>query len=295
MQTRSTLLLLGLLAFQFNSTLAQSDFKKVMQSIFQKDYPRYQWRNIPVDGYGVATTYGGKKPNSSRLIFLGGTYAFFGLTKPPSTADSILRPNNIIEAPCSPSLNTSIELHKAGIFKVLLPSIATLFGFSATLSDSVDRTATVDTLEICDRRIEEGAAVNYIESMSKDPLQIQKNYRNDELVLVVRDIIIRKMVISITADSKLASSLDLKLLGSLQKVVGDSAELSVQLSRLSKTTYKMTVTTPVVVGFLAVSKGADSRGELINSKDYIATSWSKKWVITEVPVRHDTKAVTQRK
>jgi hypothetical protein len=279
----------------FQSGFAQSDFQRVIRTILSKDFPKYQWRNIPVNGYGVATTYRGTKANSKKLSFLGGTYAFFGLDNIPSNADSLMRPNKIIEAPCSPELTTTIEIHKAGIFKAILPMIASLFGFSASLSDSVNRSASIDTLEICDRRIQEGAANLYIEQMKNDPLQIQKNYDNDELIMVIRDIVIKKLTVTINADSKLASSINANLLGKPQKNVGDSANLGVQLSKLTKTTFKMSITTPVVVGYLAVSKGADSRGELINSTDYLSTNWSKSWRIVSVPAYNDKKIVKKRK
>jgi hypothetical protein len=271
-----------------SSSFAQSDFQTTIKNLLKKDFPKYQWRNIPLNNYGVATSYAGPKPQSSKLQFLCGTYAFFGIKKIPANADSLMRPSEIIETGCSPALNATIQLQKQSVFKAILPNIASLFGFSASVSDSLSRNAVVDELEICDRRLQEGAANSYIENLTKDPLQIQKNYINDNLIMVVRDVVIKKLKISIKTGSKLSSEFDLKLLGKLKKVVGDSSQLSMQLKKLSNTSYEMEITTPVVAGYLAVKKGKDSRGEIVKQDESKITGWGKEWMITPIPAPKDT-------
>ncbi len=264
-----------------------SDFQKTMHDLLSHDFPKYQWRNIPVNGYGVATTYAGSRPGARNLRFLGGTYSFFGLKRIPANADSLMTPNEIIEAPCSPALNTTLQLKRDNVYKAFLPSIVSLFGFNAEVKDSLSRNATVNEMVICDRRIQEGAASNYIENLTQDPLQIKRNYNNDNLIMVVKDVVIKKMKISIQAGSRLAAQLDVELKGKLTKVVGDSAALGVKLSKLKSRTYQLEITTPVVAGFLAVKKGADSRGEAVIKKESAITGWSDKWMIATVPAQKD--------
>jgi hypothetical protein len=281
--------------FFFQFSFGQAEFQKLMKQLLSTDYPDYQWRNIPLNGYGVATTYAGNKPSSHSLAFLGGTYAFFGLKKVPSSADSLMIPNEIIEAPCSPGINTTISLKRNNIFQAILPNIVSLFSFSATVRDSLSKYAVVEDLEVCDRRIQEGAATQYIKNLKTDPLLIQEKYNNDELIFVVRDVVIKKLKVSITTGRLVSGDFEARLHDAGNTVVGDSAQLAVKLSKLTSSTYTLEIATPVVAGFLAVKKGADSRGETVKNTQAAITGWNKKWMIQTVPIKNDKAVIKPRR
>lgn len=293
--TFSLLLFFFTTLFHINSN-GQSDFRKAMTTLLKKDYPKFQWRDIPVNNYGVATSYSGTNLKTASLKFLSGTYSFFGLKKLPTTPDSLMIPNEMIELGCSPDVNTQIQLKRDIIFKSILPNIVSLFGFNASISDSLGKNVTIDSLEICDRRIQEGAADNYITNLPQDPLGIQRSFNNDRLVMVVRDVVIKKLKITINTGRKLATDLDAKMGEKAVKIVGDSSSLSFKLLKISNTLYTMEITTPVVVGTLAVKKGITDRGGHNNLiDDSKLTGWNKKWVITETPVINSKKKKASRK
>jgi hypothetical protein len=293
MPTKLVIFILFFAQFFCFTSFGQADFQKTMKGLLKKDFPKYQWRNVPVNNYGVVTSYAGNGSNTSKLKFLCGTYSFFNLKKLPVAEDSLMVPNEIIEVACSESINTTVQLQKQNIYKAILPSISSLLGFNASVSDSLSRKAIVEDLVVCDRRVQEGSVNAYIESIKNDTKQIKKNYTNDNLIMVVRDVVIKKLKISIKVGTNLATELDAKLLGDLEKTFGKGAELSVQLKKITSRDYSLEITTPVVVATLAVEKGSNTRAEK-KKEDALITGWSKKWTITSIPVADDT-AINQKK
>ncbi len=266
----------------YMSGFCQSNFKTTMKSLLGKDFPNYQWLNVPINNYGVATCYAGTNTNTKKNSFLCGTYSFFGIKKLPQSIDSLLIPNIMIEKGCSPSINATIQVEKKSIYKAILPNIASLFGLNASLTDSLAQNAVIDELEICDRRIQEGEVNTYIEDFKTDPKEIKKNFRNQSLILVVKDIVITKLKISIKSNAQLAAELDLKLKGKLVEHVGDNAEIGMYLKKINNSTYTMEINSPMVIGFLAVKKGDATRGgNKGNDNDFKLTGW-KGYAITEV-------------
>jgi hypothetical protein len=288
MNTKLTIFVLIFAQFFCLTMFGQADFQKTMKNLLKKDFPKYQWRNVPVNNYGIVTSYAGHGSNTTKLKFLCGTYSFFNLKKVPVAMDSLMVPNEIIEAPCSESINTTVQLQKDNVYKAILPSISSLLGFNASVKDSLSRKAIVKDLVICDRRVQEGAVNSYIESITDDTKQIKKNYTNDNLIMVVRDVVIKKLKISITVGSKLATELDAKLLGDLEKTFGKGAELSVQLKKITARDYTLEITSPVVVATLAVEKGTNTRGEKAKTDEALITGWGKEWMITSIPLTDDT-------
>lgn len=289
MYTKLSLFVLIFTHFFCLTAFGQADFQKTMKDLLKKDFPRYQWRNVPVNNYGIVTSYAGNGSNTTRLQFLCGTYSFFNLKKLPVATDSLMVPNEIIEVACSEEINATVQLQKQDIYKAILPSISSLLGFNASVSDSLARKAVVEDLVVCDRRVQEGSVNNFIESITNDTKQIKRNYTNDNLTMVIRDVVIKKLKISIQTGTNLATDLDAKLLGDMEKTFGKGAELGVKLKRISNRSYSLEITAPVVVATLAVKKGANTRGEKVKKDEALVTGWGKEWMITSIPLTDDSK------
>lgn len=294
MNTKQTIFVLIFAQFFCLATFGQADFQKTMKNLLKRDFPKYQWRNVPVNNYGVVTSYAGHGSNTSKLQFLCGTYSFFNLKKLPVAVDSLMVPNEIIESACSESINATVQLQKENVYKAILPSISSLLGFNASVSDELSRKAIVEDLVVCDRRVQEGAVNSYIESITNDTKGIKKNYTNDNLIMVIRDVVIKKLKISIKVDTKLGTELDAKLLGDLEKSFGKGAELSVKLKKITSRDYTLEITSPVVVATLAVEKGSNTRGEKVKTDEALITGWGKEWMITSIPLTDD-KGVNKNK
>lgn len=272
-------LMLLLCTVSLTTSATGQDFSRTMQQVLGRDYPRFQWLNYPVNNYGIGTSYRGKKNKPDIGRFLCGTLNCLGVGNPPNI-DSWMKPNDFVEVGCGEALDAKVQQSKKLILSALLPKIAGILGLKGNLQKELESTAEITKLSICDRRLQQERMTTYITGLRDDKYGLQKYYNADELILVVGDVVIKEMVVKITAKPSLKASLDATLQGNLEKALGDKASFNLSLEKKGETNYSFTVNQPVVAGILAVRKGP-GRGISETEKPDLVSPW-KGWVTTSV-------------
>lgn len=231
------------------------DVGQTMKSIFGNDYKGYQWFTYPINNFGVATAYRGKKNKIERRGFLCATFSCLGMSA-PGNVDHWLQlgvpPSNYADSGCGGELDAKLQSSKDLIVKAALPQILTVIGIDVGVARSRNSTAEAKSITMCARQLQQGKVITYITSLATDTFGLRRALDAGQLVLVVGDIVIKSMTVHVKADRNLKVGIDGKLQGQTEKVLGGGANFGVHVTRTGESEYDLKITEPVIAGILAV-------------------------------------------
>jgi hypothetical protein len=126
----------------------------------------------------------------------------------------------------------------------------------------------------------------YIENLPTDTYQVQKWWRKDQLVMIISDLVIKKLTINIRQNKSVVTALKAKLSGQASKIFGEGSGFGIELKNEGNNTFSLSIATPVVISVLAARKA--STRDLNSPKiqgDAAGLGWND-FVVAKIPVFH---------
>lgn len=249
----------ALLLLPVTSVQAQN-LSAAMKTVFGSQFRNYQWLDYPTDNYGVGTAYRDKRTTTDPRKFLCATFTCLNINPTPAMGDDWLELRRqgmqFANKGCGGTLDAALKKQSKTALNALLPLLLNAVGIGAEFSRERDSNATLTVASACDRRLLPGPYNKYIADLKDDPFELRTAQQNSELVVVRGDIVITSFVVTLGKNSKLHAKLDAELKGKAEKLAGEKAKVSAEVTRNSEGQIVIKSTSPLIVGLIAVRQPA---------------------------------------
>ena len=261
-----------------NACFGQS-FSKAMPVLFGKEYEGFQWLDYPLGNYGVWTMYGevnkrsgpgNKQVKLKNVELICDTFQCAGINPiPPEPTGDAVRPeddpwfriapvgsdiNREAKAAvgCGAEINDIKELKRKSkvAISALLPLMLKTVGLDAQVG--YDKSVTLNgKLGIGCRRSAYAEKLEAFFRSLPPGSKTRSALDSGQLIVTVYDAVIKSIDLTVAPNSELGVKLNATLQGKAAETFGKDAKVGVEVSKGTSGEYKLKLTKPLIVGFLA--------------------------------------------
>lgn len=279
---KSQIICFASVILMFAMRAESQSFPDAMKQIFGGAYKGYQWLNYPIDNFGVGTAYNDSKEKADPKKFLCATFTCLDISPIPNDNQVWLNvtkgQDHYADFGCGGQADQALTGHSSTAIKAIVPVLLKVVGLEGSWDQNAAGTVTLAVSKACDRRLLPGPYNLFIKGLNKDTYGLRDAQSHKRLIVVRDDIVIQSFEVIVSKNSALHTALDGKFQGSASQVLGDKADISVEVSRDNSGQYHLRNTSPLIVGVTAVRQPNTA-----GAAPGVLPTWNG-WNKTDVPI-----------